>query len=221
MDSAQQQMQAFLDELVASGHERGLQMAVYRDGELIVDAYAGIVDPATNKPVTGDTLFPVFSTTKGVAATLLHRLVQRGLLHYDMPIAEVWPGFAAHGKGGILVRHALNHTTGLHFMPMGIGYREMVDWDVMCAAIADLTPVSAPGEIFHYQAVTYSWLVGEVVRRVGGKSFGQLLASEITVPLGIADSMFVGIPDEVEPRVAVLEDEYARNSGVPIPDDSE
>jgi CubicO group peptidase (beta-lactamase class C family) len=201
----QTQMQRMLESLVSQGRERGVQLAVYYQGKLVVDAFAGIADPATGQRVDGETLFPVFSATKAIAATLVHQLVERGLVSYDTPIAELWPGFAAHGKSGITVRHALGHTAGLQYMPMGTGYRELDDWGTMCRLMADMTPASGPGEQQVYHAVTFSWLVGEVACRVTGRTFGELLDEQINRPLGI-DSLFVGIPDEVESRVAILDE---------------
>ncbi|HVA88709.1 MAG TPA: serine hydrolase domain-containing protein, partial [Chloroflexota bacterium] len=113
MEELQGRVQALLEELVDSGAERGLQVAIYHGEQLVVDAWAGVADPATGRPVDGDTLFTVFSTTKGIVATLIHILVERGLLDYDAPIARYWPEFGAHGKEGITVRHALTHTAGI------------------------------------------------------------------------------------------------------------
>ena len=207
MPDAQRRMQELLNTLVREGRERGIQLAAYLDGTLVVDAFDGVADPATNRPVDGETPFPVFSSTKGLTATLMHLLVERGKVAYDTPIAEYWPEFAARGKGCIKVRHALNHTAGLPFMPLGIGYKELCDWDAMCAGLARLEPVSPPGEQMAYHAVTYGWLVGETIRRVDGRSFARMLNDEICAPLGIRN-LFVGIPDEVEPRVAVLEEVF-------------
>lgn len=212
-------MQELLATLVREGKERGVQLAAYVDGELVVDAWAGIADPASQRPVTGDTLFPVFSATKGVAATLIHWLVERGQLTYDTPVAEVWPEFAAHGKAGITVRHVLNHTAGLPNIPMGIGLPELLDWETMCRAMAELSPVSAPGTQMCYHAVTFSWLVGEVARRVDGRRFAQMLDEEICRPLNLT-GLFVGIPAEVEPRVAILEEVFAPGQTPARPDDS-
>lgn len=214
----QQQMMELLQTVVRDGKERGVQLAVYLDGELIVDAWAGVADPATGRLVDGETLFPVFSVTKGIAATLIHRLVEHGRLSYDTPIADVWPEFAAHGKGGILVRHALSHTAGLPFMPMGLSYRDVVDWDTMCALLAQEKPVTPPGQCMAYHAVTYGWLTGEVARRVDGRSVQQQLAEEICQPLGLT-GLFIGIPAEVEPRVAIL-DEIFDPGVTPALDDS-
>ena len=201
--SPQQIIQALLDELVAKGSEWGAQAAAYLDGKLVVDASAGISDPATGRAVDAQTLFPVFSTTKGMAATVVHRLVERGLLDYDTPIADYWPEFAAHGKGGVTLRHALNHHRGVPFMPPGITHADLDDWETMCAAMADQRPASAPGAQMVYHAVTYSWTIGEPACRVTGRSFTELVQAEICAPLGITD-LFVGLPDAEDARVAIL-----------------
>jgi CubicO group peptidase (beta-lactamase class C family) len=207
MKNAQARMQALLDALVREGKERGVQLAAYVDGVLAVDVWAGEADAATGRPVDGQTLFPVFSTSKGITATLVHILVHRGKLTYDTPVASVWPEFAANGKAGITLRHVLSHTAGLPHMPMGIGYTQLGDWDAMCAALARLRPVSPPGANQVYHAVTYGWLAGEVARRVDGRPFQRMLHEEICRPLGIT-GMFMGIPDEMAPRVAVLEEVF-------------
>lgn len=206
MSHYQDKIQSLLDRLTGEGTQRGLQVAVYLEGEQVVDAWSGVMDPRGTLPVQGDTLFPVFSVSKGMAATLAHQAVERGLLSYDLPIAEVWPEFAAHGKEKITLRHALNHTAGLPNMPSGVGYAELGNWDAMCSAVAAMSPVTPPGVWGAYHAITFGWIVGETVRRVDGRSFQQHLHEAIALPLGIADDMFIGIPDEVEPRVALLEE---------------
>jgi CubicO group peptidase (beta-lactamase class C family) len=220
MKKIEQAIQSLLNLFIAEDSERGVQVAVYHQGELVVDAFAGIADPVTGRPVDAKTLFPVFSTTKGIAATLAHLLVERGKIDYGTRIADVWPEFAAHGKGGITLRHALNHTAGLPHMPTGIGHAELCDWTTMCAAIANLKPISPPGMEYAYHAITYSWLVGEVARRVDGRPFPQMLHDEICVPLDLVDTLFVGIPDEAEPRVAILEAKAGDSDNLPLPNDA-
>src|ERR1043165_1982412 len=118
-----------LRQSVEEDKERGVQVAIYHKGRLVVDAWAGTLDATSDRPVNGDSLFPVFSCTKGIAATLAHLLVERERVSYDTPIAEVWPEFAAHGKEAVTLRHALNHTAGVPLMPVGIGHAELCDWD--------------------------------------------------------------------------------------------
>jgi CubicO group peptidase (beta-lactamase class C family) len=200
----QEQIQSVLDHLVAEGNERGVQLAVYKDGKLAVDCWAGVANAADGTPVNGETLFPIFSTGKGVAATVVHLLVERGLISYETRIEEVWPEFGASGKAEITLRQALNHSAGIPHMPRGIGFEEMCDWDTMCARIAGLTPLWEPGTKVEYHAMTYGWIVGEVARRVDGRSFAQLMEEEIKGPLGM-EGIYMGIPDAVESRVAILE----------------
>ena len=203
--SLQNDVQRLFDRLVAEDRERGLQAAVFFRGELVVHAWAGLADPARNVAVTGDTLFPVFSCGKGVTYTIVHRLVERGLLAYDHPIAEVWPEFGAAGKSGLTLRHALNHAAGLPFMPPGAGYAELCDWDAMCAAIARMSPAWKPGSRREYHAITSGWILGGAACRATGRGFEELLQEEIRAPLGLKN-LFMGIPDDVEPRVAELEE---------------
>jgi CubicO group peptidase (beta-lactamase class C family) len=219
MRDPQKRIQLLLDALVREGRERGVQLAAYAGGVLVVDAWAGVADAATGRPVDGDTLFPVFSATKGLAATLAHLLVERGKIAYDTPLADVWPEFAAHGKRRILLRHALNHTAGLQNLPAGLTRAEMNDWETMCRLLARMEPVSPPGVEMVYHAVTYSWLVGETLRRVDGRPFARLLREEICKPLGISD-LYAGIPDAVEPRVAILDEIFAPGAE-PRPDPSQ
>ncbi len=205
MTDAQRTVQRLLDDLVASGAERGLQAAAYLNGELVVDAWAGVTDPASDLPVDGDTLFTVFSCSKGVTATVIHLLAERGLLGYDDLIATYWPEFAANGKEGVTVRHALTHTAGIPQMPP---HPNMADWDGMCRGIAALTPQWEPGTQSGYHALTFGWILGELARRVDGRPIEQIVAAEICAPLGITD-LYFGIPDAVEPRVATLENDPA------------
>jgi CubicO group peptidase (beta-lactamase class C family) len=218
MKEAQARIQELLNTLVEEGRERGLQLAVYREGRLVIDCWAGWADPDKSIPVTGDTLFPVFSTSKGVTATIIHRLVEQGTLAYDTPISHYWPEFAARGKGAITLRQALNHSSGIPQMPGGMTIAEMCDWDTICAAVADLEPLWEPGTRQEYHAMTYGWILGETARRADGRPFETLLEEEIRRPLGTPD-IYMGIPDEVEPRVALLE-EHDRPPSVDLPPDA-
>jgi CubicO group peptidase (beta-lactamase class C family) len=203
LSAANRQVQSVLDDLVACGEELGLQAAAYLHGDLVVDAWAGIADEATGRPVDGDTLFTIYSAGKGVTATCIHLLADRGRIDYDTPIAESWPEFAAHGKARVTVRHALSHQAGIPQMPDGATPEMMCDWDAMCAAIAELEPLWEPGTRAGYHALTYGWILGEVLRRVEGRSIAEFLQVEICRPLGITD-LYFGIPVDAEPRVATL-----------------
>jgi CubicO group peptidase (beta-lactamase class C family) len=117
MSDIQTQVQETIDRLVDSGAERGLQVAVYRRGELVVDAVAGVADPATGRQVTSDTPFYCYSVGKGATATVAHVLAERGVFGYDTPIVELWAEFGAHGKESAAVRHALTHSVGVPGVP--------------------------------------------------------------------------------------------------------
>jgi len=135
----------------------------------------------------------------------LHIQAERGLVDYDTPIARYWPEFGAHGKDKGTVRDALTHRIGIPQMPEGVTPELMCDWDWMVRQLADMKPLFAPGTRSAYLAYTFGWIIGEVVRRTDPKRrpFGRFVQEEICAPLGI-DSLWIGIPDAVEPRVAKL-----------------
>jgi CubicO group peptidase (beta-lactamase class C family) len=200
-----------VERAIASGDETGLQVVAYHRGQKVIDIAAGIADPATGRPVTPETLFNVYSVTKAVAATALHIQAERGHVDYDAPIATYWPEFAAGGKQTATVRHALTHRVGVPQMPEGVTAEMLCDWDAMTRAIAALPPLAPPGEKTLYQSMTFGWIVGEIVRRTdpSGRDFRQFILDEIAAPLGLAD-LWLGIPDDAEPRVAIMSD---RNEG--------
>jgi CubicO group peptidase (beta-lactamase class C family) len=203
MSELQKQVQVLIDGLVGSGSEDGVQVAVYRHGEPVVDAVAGLAD--ADRPVGADTVFYAASAGKAVTATVAHVLVEQGVLGYDTPIAEVWPEFGAHGKETATLRHALTHSTGVPAVPMDTTIEALCDWDGMCATIAGARPWWTPGERVGYHALPFGYIVGEVVRRATGKPISQVLAEEVAGPLGI--DLFFGVPTPELPRVAELSDD--------------
>jgi len=206
MSDVQQQVQQAIDQLVESGDERGIQVAVYRGGDLVVDAVAGVADPATGRPVTSDTVFYNFSIVKGATSTVAHVLAERGLFGYDTPVAERWPEFGACGKQAVTVRQVLNHSAGVPGIPLDTTPEQLCDWDRMCAAIADAELWWEPGTKVGYHAYTFGYIVGELVRRATGKPISQVLREEVAGPLGVADELWFGIPASEHHRLAVLED---------------
>jgi len=192
-----------LQEMIDAGEETGLQAAAYLNGELVIDACAGIADVDTGRPVANDSLFTVFSTTKGITATCIHMLAERGQLDYDAPIARYWPEFAARGKERVSVRDALTHRAGVPQMPEGLAPEDLCDWDGITAKIAQLPLMWEPGTQTGYHAYTFGWLLGEVLRRIDGRPIAAFVQEEICAPLGI-DELFFGITDEAEARVAPL-----------------
>jgi CubicO group peptidase (beta-lactamase class C family) len=206
MGDLQQQVQQTIDELVESGTERGMQVVAYHHGEQVVDAVAGVADPATGRPVSAGTVFYNWSIAKGAASTIAHQLVERGLFGYDTPVVELWPEFGAHGKQAVTVRHVLNHTAGVPGIPLDTTAEDLCDWDKMCAAIAGAELWWEPGTKVGYHAYTFGWIVGELVRRATGKPISQVLRADVAGPLGVADELYFGMPPSEHHRLARLED---------------
>jgi len=199
-------VQETIDQLVADGKEIGIQVSAWLGEEQIVDCWSGLADATTGQAVDADTLFNVYSVTKAVSATAMHMQVERGLVEYDAPVATYWPEFAAAGKGDVTVRHILSHTSGVLRMPPDVTPELMTNWDWMCRRIAEMEGVYPAGSRSSYQSMTFGWLIGEVVRRTDPKHrpFGQFVKEEIADPIGATD-LWLGIPDDAEPRVAKLD----------------
>ena len=214
MADPQATIQALLDDLVASGEERGLQVAVYHRGDLVVDAWAGIADAATGTPVTPETLFTVYSVSKGITATALHILAEQGKIAYDDPIAKHWPEFATNGKADILVRHALSHVAGVPQVPSGTTFDDVLEWSAMCDRVAALTPLWPAGETLCYHALTYGWILGGVAERADGRPFPRIVAEEIAQPLNL-NGLYFGVPASELDRVATLEEQPALRDADP------
>ncbi|MEU5884093.1 serine hydrolase domain-containing protein [Spirillospora sp. NPDC047279] len=202
----QRRVQDVLDQLVATGAETGLQVAVHHRGDRIVDAVAGVADATTGRPVTPQTPFFGFSTAKGVAALIAHLLVRNGLIGYDTPVAEVWPEFGVRGKETATLRHVLTHTVGLPAMPDGLGPTDLADRPRVCAAIAGAEPRWRPGARTGYHSYTFGFLVGEIARRVTGQPMRRLLHDWVAEPLGIAGELYFAVPPTELARLARLED---------------
>ena len=218
MKEVEDRLQEVLNAVVAQGRERGVQLAAYLEGELVVDIAAGTADPGKTRMVTQDTLFPIFSVGKGITSTIIHRLVEQGKLDYDQRIAHYWPEFGVNGKDGITIRQALNHSAGIPQMPTGLTLKEMCDWDTICGAVAALVPLWEPGTMQEYHAITFGWILGEAACRADGRPFPQLVREEVCEIIGTPD-IYIGLPAEAEPRVAELE-EYNRPPTAPLPDNA-
>jgi len=206
MSDVQNQVQKAIEHLVDSGAERGMQVAAYRRGELVVDAVAGIADPATGRLVQSDTPFYNFSIGKGATSTVAHILAERGRFGYDTPIVDLWPEFGAHGKHRVTVRHVLSHSAGVPGIPLKTTPEDLCDWDKMCAAIAGAELWWEPGTKVGYHAYTFGYIVGELVRRATGKRISQVLLEEVSGPLGVGDELYFGMPQSEHHRLARLED---------------
>lgn len=179
----------------------GAAFCLYVGGEAVVDLWGGVarVDSAT--PWTRDTLQLVFSTTKGATAICAGILASRGELDFDAPVATYWPEFARNGKGSISLRTVMSHRSGLPTVA-GLSFSDVVAVAPAVEALAGATPLWEPDSAHGYHAVTYGWLVGEVVRRITGMSLGQFFAAEVAAPLGL--DFWIGLPESEEGRVANL-----------------
>jgi CubicO group peptidase (beta-lactamase class C family) len=189
---------------IAAGEQIGAQVCAYRHGEKVVDVWAGSMAAEDPRPVQPNTLFSSFSTTKGVGATALHILADRGVIDYDAPVARYWPEFAVNGKERITVAQAMSHQAGLHAMPSPATVDFLIDWQAGLDWIANGTPAWEPGTATGYHAITYAWVVGGIVQGATGRHIKDVIREEIAVPLGVQDEMYVGIPDGVEERLTTL-----------------
>lgn len=182
--------------------EAGGSVAVVRDGEYLVDLWGGWADESRTRPWEDDTIVNVWSTTKGLVSSCAHILIDRGELELDKPVADYWPEFAQAGKERITVRQLLSHRAGLMAWEDPIPPEDMFNWEKLCAALAATEPFWEPGTASGYHARTFGHLVGELVRRVDGRSIGRFLREEVADPLNA--EIFIGVPAELENRVADL-----------------
>jgi CubicO group peptidase (beta-lactamase class C family) len=149
-----------------------------------------------------ETLALSMSTGKGVMATLLHQMIDRGLVELDVPVAKYWPEFGKNGKGSITVRQAASHRAGLYSIARVIdSAEEMFDWDHMVRVVEDMWPVHKPDADFGYHAWTGGWVIGELLQRVTAKPFPDLVKENLADPLGL-DGLYMGLPESELPRVA-------------------
>ena len=182
------------------GRETGAAFCLHVDGRKVVDIYGGHFDRKATRPYDHDTLQLVFSTTKGATAVCANLLAQRGQLDLSAPVSQYWPEFAQAGKEEMPVLYLLTHQAGLPAVDRSLTAEEVQAWDPVCAALAEQAPFWEPGTAHGYHALTYGWLVGEVVRRITGRSLGTYFAEEVAGPLGL--EFWIGLPEEYEHRVS-------------------
>jgi CubicO group peptidase (beta-lactamase class C family) len=180
--------------------EAGAAVAAFQDGRCVVDLWGGMADPAAARPWTRDTLANIWSTTKGVTALAAAKLVDAGHISYGTRVADVWPEFARNGKADVTLAHLLSHQAGLPGFAEPTRLEDQCDWEGCCDKLARQAPAWAPGTATSYHAATFGWLVGEVVRRVSGSSFGAFVRREIARPLK-AD-VHIGLSATCEAQVA-------------------
>lgn len=194
--------EAFADNF-SSRAEIGASVAVFAGGVPVVNLWGGWADPGQTTPWHEDTLTNVWSTTKAMTSLCALLLIDRGQLDADAPVARYWPEFAAGGKAEIPVRSILCHQSGLTGLTVPLSVEDYYDWDLVTGLLAAQEPLFPPGTTSGYQAITFGYLVGEVIRRITGQSCGTFFASEIAGPLG-AD-FHIGLPGTELDRCSELQ----------------
>ncbi|KMT17760.1 hypothetical protein BVRB_2g035090 isoform A [Beta vulgaris subsp. vulgaris] len=203
----ERKLRKLLINLGNAGKILGVQICAYKDGEVIIDTAAGVLGKYDPRSVQPDSLFPVFSVTKGITAGLIHWLVEKRKLRYDETIASIWPEFASNNKDMIKVHHVLNHTSGLHNALANIMKESPLlvsDWNECLQQIAQSTPEGEPGQLQLYHYLSFGWLCGGIVERASGRKFQEILEEAIIRPLSIEGELYIGTPPGVEDRLAAL-----------------
>jgi CubicO group peptidase (beta-lactamase class C family) len=185
---------------LASGADVGASCCATLEGETVVDLWGGFADETKTRPWLKDTIINVYSTTKTMTALVALLLADRGQLDFDAPVARYWPEFAANGKQNIKVSYLMSHSSGLSGWRQPITAEDLYDWEKMTSLLAAQAPLWEPGTASGYHVITFGYLVGEVVRRITGKSLGTVFRYEIAEPLG-AD-FHIGLPASEDWRVA-------------------
>jgi CubicO group peptidase (beta-lactamase class C family) len=184
------------------GGEVGAALAITVGGELVVDLYGGFADAARTRPWQRSTIVNVYSTTKGVTALCAHRLVEAGKLDLEAKVARYWPEFAQAGKQDMPVRYLLSHQAGLPAVRRPLPQGALYDWNALCEALAAETPWWEPGTKHGYHALTFGHLVGELIRRIDGRSVGAYFQGELARPLGL--DFWIGLPEGEHARCAEM-----------------
>jgi CubicO group peptidase (beta-lactamase class C family) len=185
-----------------NGSEVGAAFSAYHRGQKVVDLWGGVADIDTGALWQEDSMVLVFSTTKGATALCANMLAERGELDVEAPVSRYWPEFADAGKQDMPVSYLLTHEAGLAWIDDAMTFDEALAWDPVVERLAAEAPKWEPGTAHGYHAVTYGWLVGEVVKRISGKSLGTFFHDEVAVPLGL--DWYIGLPETQEHRVVKL-----------------
>jgi CubicO group peptidase (beta-lactamase class C family) len=195
-------MDVFADNFAERG-DLGAACAVYIAGRPVVDIWAGIADARTGRKWDEDTAAVIFSCSKGILAVCAYVLVQDGRLDLDAPVPRYWPEFGQHGKAGITARFLLSHRAGLPVLNRDLTRPEVLAWDPVIRAIEAQSPLWAPGTEHSYHALTYGWLIGEVIRRITGRRPGAFFRDVLGGPLGL--HTWIGLPASARESVAWME----------------
>ena len=195
-------VRAAFEENFARRGDVGAACCLYADGRKVVDLWGGLADAKRGRDWVADTLTLVYSATKGVTAIVAHLMAQQGRLDLDAPVTEYWPEFGAEGKGDTTVRWLLSHRAGLPTIDRPLTPEQALAWDPAVEALAAQAPSWVPGSKHGYHALTYGWLVGEVVRRATGRRVDQILSDDVCRPLDL--ELWIGLPPALEDRVSRL-----------------
>jgi CubicO group peptidase (beta-lactamase class C family) len=187
---------------LATGEDIGASAAVFIDGEPVVDLWGGHIDKERTRRWERDTIVNNFSTTKTMTALVALMLADRGELDLNAPVTKYWPEFAPHGKSAIATRMCLGHTAGMPGWTETVTFEDILDWEKATTLLARQAPWLKPGTVSAYHPITYGPLIGEVVRRITGKSLKAFFADEVAGPLG-AD-YHIGAPPEADARVSPM-----------------
>lgn len=187
----------------AAGEELGARFTLVEGGEVVLDLWGGFADRRRTRPWDSGTLAAVFSTTKAVAAVMIARLVDQGRLDYGQTVASVWPEFGQAGKADVTIEQALSHQAGLPGFPEPMDASLWTDWNAICAKLAAMAPMWPPGSASGYHPVTVGYIVGEIFRRVDGRTIGTAFREDLGEPHGL--DLWIGLPDSIDERVAELQ----------------
>lgn len=191
------------DDHLRSAPRGGAALAVYHRGELVVDAWGGLADAQAGTTWQEDTAVVLYSCSKSVAAIVVLRLVEQGLLDLDAPVALYWPEFARHGKEAVTLRQVMSHRAGVPLVDASLTREQVLAGGPLAEALADQVPLWEPGTAHAYHALTVGAVLGEIVRRVTGRSLGRVLRDDLATPLDL--DLWIGLPADEHERVAVIE----------------
>ena len=207
---------ALLRQQIARGEQIGVQVAAYQHGRRVVDAWAGTMGTGDARPIQPDSLVSCFSTTKGVAAALLHILADQGLINYDALVTKYWPAFGQQGKENVTVAQAMSHQAGLVTPPQPGTIEQFADWEGCLRYIEEMAPEWAPGTATGYHGLTYAWVCGGIIQHATGRHPRDLVVELIARPLGVEGELYIGIPDDLDSsRLTALNDFTIDLSGMP------
>jgi len=186
-----------------AGEELGARFTLVEAGEVVLDLWGGDADRKRTRPFDERTLTTVFSTTKAIASLMIARLVDQGRLDYAQTVASVWPEFGQAGKEAVTVEQVISHQAGLSGFPDPMEPVEWFDWDRICAKLAAMAPLWPVGTASGYHPITVGYILGEIFRRVDGRSMGRALREDIAEPFGL--DLWIGLPGTEHGRVAELQ----------------